>query len=80
MKRFIIVLILAITSPLTHATEKNGDYYREHPEEAKAKYDECMKLVADFASAGDINRMMQIAEDPECKAADSVMSMRRHSH
>lgn len=78
MKRFVIILLLAITAPLTHATEKNAAYYREHANEGKAKYDECMKLVANYASSGNINRMMEIAEDPECKAADTAISMRPH--
>lgn len=73
MKRLALLFTLLLTSTLSLAAEKNEVYYLAHTEEAKAKYDACEKLVSDLAAAGKVNKMMQVAEDPECKAADKVV-------
>lgn len=78
MKRLSLLFTLLLASAFTLAADKDVAYYQEHTDEAKVKYDACEKRVAELAEAGKINEMMQVAEDPECKAADQVIVMRRH--
>lgn len=79
MKRFALLFTLLLTSACTLAAEKDVAYYKAHTEEAKAKYDACEKRVAELAEAGKVNEMLQVAEDPECKAADQVIIIRQHN-
>lgn len=71
--RIILICSVLIASAPLYAADKDQAYFKTHPDEAKAKYAECQKMMEELAGAGKIAEMMQVAEDLECKAADKVI-------
>ena len=73
IKPLAVALSVMLTTGAAYAAGKDEAYYKAHPDEARAKYTECQKAITDLVQAGKIEEMMKQADDPECKAADTVV-------
>ena len=80
MERLALLFTLLTASATLLSGENDEAYYQAHLDEAKAKYEACQNLVAELAGAGKIEEMMQVAEDPECKAAEAVFLLNQDAN
>lgn len=73
--QFVTLCAILSISTTAYSTGKDESYYKANQDEAKEKYTECQKLIGELAAAGNIPEMMKIADDPECQAADRIVTV-----